>query len=220
MIKLAVLITTGYHFKQKYIHNLGNDYDHINDPWLPLAIALVYGVALYGFKRLHLVAAEKLILGFIFVPLAIFFVVVAATGTSMEYLRETDWFLTQERDGAGCTDKCAFTRTDFWQTLQVAYGSGAHVEWGAIPMIVPIFFMGASMTSLDSMLKLTSSEKALGIDLDYNHGEKESCVSSELPWRLSANGLLHLFFRDEPRGQGDLGERAPVREPRLRADQV
>eukprot|EP00956_Cyclotella_meneghiniana_P014091 scaffold20919_cov23-Cyclotella_meneghiniana.AAC.1 len=53
VIKLAVLITTGYAFKEKYIKNLGNDYDHINDPWLPLTIAIIYGCALYGLKRAH-----------------------------------------------------------------------------------------------------------------------------------------------------------------------
>lgn len=168
VIKLAVLITTGYAFKEKYIKNLGNDLPHINDPWLPLTIALVYGVLLYGLKRSHVIAAEKLILGFILVPIAIFFAIIAISGASMDTMREQDWFLTQARDGQGCVEDCKFTTTKFWQTLQVAYGSGSLVEWGAIPTCIPIFIMGAVMTSLDSMLKLTSSEKALSVDLDYN----------------------------------------------------
>lgn len=105
----------------------------------------------------------------------------------MEYLRETDWFLTQARDGNGCTQYCKFTRTNFWQTLEVVYGglfTSNLIAWGAIPRCVPIFIMGSCMTSLDSMLKLTSSEKALGIDLDYNHemklGGKATIVSSVL----------------------------------------
>lgn len=121
--------------KEKYIKNLGINYDHINDPWLPLTIALIYGCVLYGLKRSHIVAAEKLILGFIGVPLVLFFVIVAISGVSMDHLRETNWFLTQARDGQGCISDCAFTRTDFWQSLQAAYG-GIHsglVAWGAIP---------------------------------------------------------------------------------------
>mmetsp|Transcript_15923 Transcript_15923/g.28658 ORF Transcript_15923/g.28658 Transcript_15923/m.28658 type:complete len:1321 (-) Transcript_15923:113-4075(-) len=184
VIKLAVLITTGYAFKEKYIRNIGLDLPHNNDPWVPLLIALIYGVLLYGIKRTHIVAAEKLILGFIFVPIILFFVITRITGVSMDALREQDWFLTQARDGQGCTDACAFTTTNFWQTLQVAYSSQGLVEWRAIPTCIPIFIMGATMTSLDSMLKLTSSEKALSIDLDYNHemqlGGKATLMSSIL----------------------------------------
>eukprot|EP00956_Cyclotella_meneghiniana_P030573 scaffold77279_cov55-Cyclotella_meneghiniana.AAC.1 len=157
VIKLAVLITTGYAFKEKYIKNLGKDYDHINDPWLPLTIAIIYGCALYGI-----------------------------TGTSMQELREDDWFLTQVRDGKGCVKACAFTRINFWQTLEIAYGGifSNLVAWGAIPRCIPIFIMGSVMTSLDNMLKLTSSEKALGVDLDYNHemklGGKASLIAALL----------------------------------------
>ena len=88
----------------------------------------------------------------------------------MDYLRETDWFITQARDGQGCVQNCAFVFTNFWQTLQVAYGgiTSNLVAWGAIPRCIPIFLMGAVMSSLDNMLKLTSSEKALGVDLNYN----------------------------------------------------
>lgn len=182
MIKLAVLITTGYKFKEMYIRELGIDLYHANDPWLPLLIALIYGVLLYGIKRLHVVPAEKLILGFIAAPLVIFFAIVGITGVSMQELRETDWFLTQARDGRECTMNCAFTIVNFWQTLQIAYGSSGLVAWGAIPRCVPVFIMGACMTSLDNMLKLTSSEKALGVDLDYNSemktGGKATLVSS------------------------------------------
>jgi hypothetical protein len=49
------------------------------------------------------------------------------------------------------------------------------------------------MTSLDSMLKLTSSEKALGIDLNYNHemklGGKATCFLH------SSLGLLRMGRR-------------------------
>mmetsp|Transcript_24677 Transcript_24677/g.53233 ORF Transcript_24677/g.53233 Transcript_24677/m.53233 type:complete len:221 (+) Transcript_24677:1517-2179(+) len=120
------------------------------------------------------------------VPIVAFFVICAISGVSMEELRATDWFMTQHRDGLGCTENCAFTRTHFWQTLQVAYGgfSSNLVAWGAIPRCIPIFIMGSCMTSLDSMLKLTSSEKALGVDLDYNHemklGGKATMISSFL----------------------------------------
>lgn len=174
VIKLAVLITTGYAFKEKYIKNIGNDYEHINDPWLPLTIAIIYGVALYGLKRAHIIPAEKLILAFIAVPIVIFFAIVGITGTSMQELREDDWFLTQVRDGEGCVKACAFTRINFWQTLEIAYGGifSNLIAWGAVPRCIPIFIMGSCMTSLDSMLKLTSSEKALGVDLDYNHEMK------------------------------------------------
>lgn len=171
-------------FKEKYIKELGNDLWHENDPWLPLLIAIIYGCLLYGMKRLHVVSAEKLILGFIFVPIVLFFTIVGISGVDMQRLRDTDWFLTQSRDGNGCEGACAFTRVNFWQTLQVAYGSSNLIAWGAIPRCIPIFVMGAVMTSLDNMLKLTSSEKALGVDLDYNHemklGGKGTMLSSIL----------------------------------------
>ena len=131
-------------------------------------------------------SADKLILGFIFVPLILFFIVITASGASMEYLRETGWFLTQARDGQGCVENCAFVYVDFWQTLQVTYGGIASnlVAWSAVPRCIPLFVMGAVMTSLDNMLKLTSSEKGLGIDLNYNHeiklGGKATIFSSFL----------------------------------------
>ncbi len=157
-----------------YFQNLGIDEWHRNDPWLPLFLALVYGLALYAFKHLHIVSTDKLILAFIFLPLVLFFIVIAGSGVSMDYLRETDWFLTQARDGDLCTEDCAYTFVNFWQTLQVVYGGifSNRVAWGAVPRCIPIFIMGSVMTSLDNMLKLTSSEKALGMDLNYNHEMK------------------------------------------------
>ena len=190
-----MLITTGYSFKEKYIRNLGLDYYHANDPWLPLLIALIYGILLYGIKHMHIVAAEKLIISFIAIPLILFFAICGIRGVTMDQLREWDWFLTQAVDGQGCGlnddgsimlggGNCAFTRTNFWQTLQVAYGGifTGGVAWAAVPRCIPIFLMGSVMTSLDNMLKLTSSEKALSIDFDYNHemklGGKATLVSS------------------------------------------
>ena len=64
---------------------------------------------------------------------------------------------------------CAFGRVDFWTPLEVAYGSGGHVAWEALPQCIGIWLMGACITALDSMLKLSSSENALKVDLDYNH---------------------------------------------------
>jgi len=174
VIKLAVLITTGYNFKLKYVKYIGEDLPHANDPWVPLTIALVYGITLYALKRKHIIAAEKLILGFITVPLIMFFVITAAMGVPMEQLRQEGWFLTQQGDGSECTTGCPFTVTQFWQGWGIAYsgGRGNGVAWAALPRAIPIFIMGSVMTTLDNMLKLTSSEKALGVDLDYNHEMK------------------------------------------------
>lgn len=186
VIKLAVLITTGYSFKEKYVRQIGDPVWHKNDPWVPLLIALVYGVLLYGLKHLHVMAAEKLIMGFIIAPLVLFYAICAIAGTDMDELRDMNWFLTQNRDGLGCEENCAFTTVNFWQTIQVAYGGlfGGKIAWGAIPRCIPIWIMGACMSSLDSMLKLTSSEKALSIDFNYNHemklGGKATLISSFL----------------------------------------
>ena len=40
---------------------------------------------------------------------------------------------------------------------------------GALPNCAGLWVMGACVTALDNMLKLTSSEAALGVDFDYNH---------------------------------------------------
>jgi hypothetical protein len=84
-------------------------------------------------------------------------------------------------DGAGCTHDCAFTHTPFWQQWTIAYGGMAggggsegvgwagRVAWGALPNCMGLWIMGACVTTLDNMLKLTSSEAALGVDFDYNH---------------------------------------------------
>ena len=162
----------------------GEDLPHANDPWVPLTIALVYGITLYALKRKHIIAAEKLILGFIAVPLILFFVIAAAMGVPMEQLREDGWVLTQQGDGIECTTGCPFTVTQFWQGWDIAYsgGRGSGVAWAALPRVIPIFIMGSVMTTLDNMLKLTSSEKALVVDLDYNHemklGGKATILSS------------------------------------------
>jgi len=63
---------------------------------------------------------------------------------------------------------CEFRRVDFWAPLEVAYGSGDQVAWAALPQCIGIWLMGACITALDSMLKLSSSENALKVDLDYN----------------------------------------------------
>ena len=152
----------------------GEDLPHANDPWVPLTIALVYGFTLYALKRKHIIATEKLILGFITVPLILFFAITAGMGVPMEQLRQEGWFLTQQGDGIECIENCKFTVTQFWQGWEIAYsgGRGNGVAWAALPRVIPIFIMGSVMTTLDNMLKLTSSEKALGVDLDYNHEMK------------------------------------------------
>jgi len=170
VIKLAVLITTGYSFKLKYVHKIAEDLPHANDPWLSLTIAVVYGVALYALKRKHIISTEKLILGFIAIPLILFFIICGSLGVSMHELRGQGWFLTQSNsDGGDCVNDCPFTTTKYWQTWGLAYSGGDHgIAWEALPGVVPIIIMGSVMTCLDNMLKLTSSEKALSIDFDYN----------------------------------------------------
>ena len=54
----------------------------------------------------------------------------------------------------------------------MAYGSGGFVAWGALPHCIGIWAMGACITALDNMLKLSSTENALKIDLDINHEMK------------------------------------------------
>ena len=43
------------------------------------------------------------------------------------------------------------------------------MAWSALPQCIGIWLMGACITALDCMLKLSSSENALKVDLDYNH---------------------------------------------------
>ena len=92
-----MLITTLKPFKHKYIENLAYDAEHENDPWLSLLLSLIIGLPLYALKRKHIVPTEQLILGFILAPLALFFIVVAISGVSMQELRDDGWFLTQVR---------------------------------------------------------------------------------------------------------------------------
>ena len=66
---------------------------------------------------------------------------------------------------------CPFERVNVWHTLELAYSSEL-VAWGALPRCVAIWLMGACITALDNMLKLSSSENALKVDLDYNHEMK------------------------------------------------
>jgi len=162
VIKLAFLITTTYNFKMKYIHNVANQYEHANDPWKPLTIAVIMGISLYTLKRMHIIPTERLILGFIAIPLIVFFIVVAATGSDLQELREDGWFLSQ-------ADKAPFEYANFWQPIHLTYGDGPNVAWEPIFKCTFIFIMGSVMTVLDNMLKLTSSENALAVDLDYNH---------------------------------------------------
>ncbi len=43
------------------------------------------------------------------------------------------------------------------------------MAWSALPQCIGIWLMGACITALDCMLKLSSSENALKVDLEYNH---------------------------------------------------
>ena len=65
---------------------------------------------------------------------------------------------------------CPFDLAKFWSPLEVGYGTSPDsIAWGAIPQCIGIWIMGACMTALDNMLKLSSTENALKVDLDYNH---------------------------------------------------
>ena len=65
---------------------------------------------------------------------------------------------------------CAYGLAKFWSPLEVGYGTSPDdIAWGAIPQCIGIWVMGACMSALDNMLKLSSTENALKIDLDYNH---------------------------------------------------
>ena len=210
VIKLAVLISTTYSLKFKYMDKILATYDDKVDPYIPIVMALFIGVPLYVLKRMHIVRTDVLILAFIVVPLVLFYAGVAIEGSSMQELREAGWFLTTPygcssgsgsgsgsdgssssggSDGSSSSSSssdgsssgssrmlaesagpyCAFGRVDFYAPLETAYGSGSLVAWAALPRCIGIWLMGACITALDSMLKLSSSENALKIDLDYNH---------------------------------------------------
>ncbi|KAL1510690.1 hypothetical protein AB1Y20_006985 [Prymnesium parvum] len=191
VIKLAVFISTTHDLKAKYLGELVRDYDDRVDPWVPILLAVIIGVSLYMLKRRHVLRTDILILTFILVPLAIFYVGVAISGKSMQELRDTGWFLTTpygcaDGGGGGSSEPsahgshrrlaggkegpfCEFSRVDFWLSLEIVYSSEGLIAWEALPQCIGIWLMGAMITALDNMLKLSSSETALKVDLDYNH---------------------------------------------------
>ncbi len=150
VIKLAVFISTTYELKFKYVHKLWVAGEGKVDGWLPLLLALIIGAPLYALKRKHIVRTDVLILSFIVLPLAIFYVGVAIAGAEMQQLRDSGWFLTTTygcaassgsddgSDGSDGSDGrrlggegasgpyCAFERVDFWRALEVRRAAHPH----------------------------------------------------------------------------------------------
>ena len=148
---------TTYELKFNKFKYLWKSYDGKVDPWVPLLLGVLIGAPLYGLKRMHIIRTDLLILLFIFLPLAIFYMCMAISGETMQELRDASWFLSTSYgcDGGASGPApgpasapapapaarrllgpaksdgpyCAFERVNFWDPVEVVCSFTLIATW-------------------------------------------------------------------------------------------
>lgn len=148
-------------FKPKwyYILKLFGTWDK---SWKLILPGIPIGLILYANKRWHLYNMSIVFPVFIIVPTAAFYVLVYASGSTIDEMRSAKWYYPESEASA------------FYTHWQLGYGGffSGRIEWSALATALPSWVIMIGIVCLDNMLKLASTESALKIDLDYNREMK------------------------------------------------
>lgn len=137
--------------------------------WRHLLPALPVGIPLYLMKRWHIGKPTINFPLFILVPTAIFYVVVFASGATLDDARDGGWLFPATN-----------ASLPFWRSWEVMYGGIARgdVSWSSLSYCVPTWLVMLLIISLDNMLKLASTESSLAVDFEYNHEMKVGGITT------------------------------------------
>jgi len=128
---------------------------HTWNCWKLVLPAFPMGLAMYFFKRYHIGNPVVTMGSFLVGPLVLFFIILAASGTSIEEARDAGWFY-------GKADYILFEKQ--WELADMTKVSGAGLGAAIIDVLVLVL-----VCSMDILLKLQSSKKALRTEVDMVH---------------------------------------------------
>eukprot|EP00466_Bigelowiella_natans_P018470 jgi/Bigna1/143126/aug1.76_g17834 len=152
IIKEAMVVATGYHWKAKYLEDMWTTWYS----WKLILPMLPVGIPLYFLKRYHVIHPSILIPIFLFMPLIIFYSVLAATGTSIEEARQAGWFFH------------VLERKQFYEDWGAIWLSLDKIDWAAFEAAQPTVWVMQIVVIMDTLVKLTSIEKLAGLNLDLD----------------------------------------------------
>uniref|UniRef100_A0A7S3YPH5 STAS domain-containing protein n=1 Tax=Lotharella globosa TaxID=91324 RepID=A0A7S3YPH5_9EUKA len=152
IIKEAIVVATGYHWKEKYLKQMWTTWDS----WKLILPALPIGIPLYFLKRNHVLHPAILIPIFLCVPLIIFYIVLAATGTSIDEARDQGWFFHYLEPKPFYEDWGAI-----WLNLD-------KIDWNAFNRAQPTIWVMQVVVIMDTLVKLTNIEKVYNQNLDFD----------------------------------------------------
>jgi len=141
--------------------------------WVLLAPALPIGFVLYFSKRFHLGSPILTIPLCLFGPFLLFYVVVYASGNSLETLRDPANSLCYQRNDSHL--ECSwiypeYARIPLVDQWRFSYGSLSQVHWASIAKSLPTLIIMIFVVTLDVLLKMGGTKKVLKVQqLEYDH---------------------------------------------------
>ena len=120
--------------------------------WLLLIPALPVGIPMFLLKRFHIGSPIVSMPFYIFAPMTVFFVSVAATQTPLDDLRANGWMFEEFETGR------------FWE--QWSKLNFNLIQWNAVIETLPDTFILVIIITLDAFLKLSSTKDGLRCKMD------------------------------------------------------
>ena len=145
--------------------------------WTLLFPALPVGIPMFLLKRFHIGSPLISMPYFMFIPVLVFFICVAATSATEVDLRSNGW-LFQKVEGGMFYEQ--------WTSLQFH-----KINWEAVGQTLPDTFILVIIITLDAFLKLSSTKNGLRCKMDM---VQELCVSFVFFFFFSF--LFLSFFRE------------------------
>ena len=167
--------------------------------WKLFLPAVPIGTCMYFMKKWHIGKPIIILPFFLVFPVAIFYIVKAATGDTLEGLRVKGWMPP------------TVSRKPFYEGWEHLAQAG-QVDWGAIGEEVPSLLFIAFIVSIDSLLQLQSTRKQPNCEvLDLAEDMKLTGVANFV---CAACGSLMTYSPSQFRGTPDCNESAAL--PQLR----
>jgi len=149
----AIFVSTGYHISLEISKFDLNGFKEPKFYYL-LAPAIGVGVPMFFMKQYHIGKPLHVLPAFMIVPLVIFYVILAASGTSTYDARESGWFLEE------------FDNTPFykpWESLKLS-----KVDYSLVFERVPDMLVLTLVLTINALLNLVAIRNEFDVELDYN----------------------------------------------------
>lgn len=137
--------------------------------WMLFLPSLPIGLGLYFSKRLNIASPILTIPTLLFVPFAIFYTAVYASGSSLAHLRATNPCSAHQNITCSWIFP-NYERSPMSRQWIESFGQPQYISWSALSSSTPQFLIMLVILCVDSLLKISATKTHLKIpEIDYDH---------------------------------------------------